>query len=434
MRVPALIGSAMVVAFLQSPNSANAEEEPVLSLSTDSSFHFEVLVSLSEALYGGSDLAPVLGAAKNITPGDFESFSQAFQKLAYKTKDQALDEEANYDPMNVRETWFSAATYFRRADFYLHNNWTNPLINTLWDEQTNAFDKGLSSLPVPGQRLQIPADNFTVEAIWYEPMSHQSKNQTSQRPTLILGNGYDGAQEDLYHTVVVPALSRGWNCLTYEGPGHPTVRRKQNLGFIPDWERVVTPLVDYLLKDRSNAVDKDKLALFGFSFGGYLAARAAAFEPRISAVVLDGGVWDCYEAFSPNLSPELKELFDSGNKEAFDEAGRGLLDDPLVPSQARWGLAQGMWAFNTQSPYDFMQATKKYAVKDFITQIKVPVFVVDAESEGFFSGQPQRVKDALGDLATLHTFTGAEGYHCQAGAFSSLNRVMFGWLNKVLPK
>ena len=53
---------------------------------------------------------------------------------------------------------------------------------------------------------------------------------------------------------------------------------------------MVTPVVDYLLTQQAYYVDADRLALFGYSFGGYLVARAAAFEPRLSALLLDGGI------------------------------------------------------------------------------------------------------------------------------------------------
>ena len=403
-------------------------DQPILSLSKDESFHFEILVPLGEAIYGGADIAPVLGAAENITAGNFSSFHEIFYKLANATKAQAEDAANAADPVNVRETWFSAATYFRRADFYLHGNWDNPLINSLWDEQINAFDNAISALPVPGKRLQIPADTFTVEAIWYAA----SADNSTKRPTLIMCNGYDGAQEDLYHTLVVPALARGWNALTFEGPGHPTVRRRQNLGFIPDWERVVTPVVDYLLTQQADNVDTDRLALFGYSFGGYLAARAAAFEPRLSAVLLDGGIWNTYQAYIQYLPAAALALLDSGDKVAFDKALFASVQAPGTSSQVRWGLDQGLWSFKTHSPYDFFQMTKAYAVKDFIHNIDIPVWIADGVYEGFFQGQSAQVKDALGENATLHVFTGPAGYHCQVGALQELARVLFAWLNKTL--
>jgi cephalosporin-C deacetylase-like acetyl esterase len=50
--------------------------------------------------------------------------------------------------------------------------------------------------------------------------------------------------------------------------------------------------------DISCALDpKSKsIAVLGLSFGGYLAAHAAAFKPRLSAVLLDGGIYDYQSA------------------------------------------------------------------------------------------------------------------------------------------
>lgn len=425
LSILAVMASSLSI-FARAQN-ATQPSEPVLLLSEDLTFHFEFLNALGIAIYSGADAGPVLRAAKEIEPGNFTSFSDAFYQLANDTKAQAEDPENAYDAVNVRDTWFAAATYFRRADFYLHGDWENPLINVLWDEQIAAFDKAIAALPVPGVRLQIPADNFTVDAIWYAVA-----NDGKQRPTLILGNGYDGAQEDLYHTLVVPALARGWNCLTYEGPGHPLVRRRQNLGFIPDWERVVTPLVDYLLGEQADTVDASRLALFGYSFGGYLAARAAAFEPRLSAVLLDGGVYDVYDAFAAQLTPELIALLQSGAQEQFDQQVLGLLSLDDTPTNIRWGLEQGLWSFHTHSPYEFLEQARSYNLRNVTEKIGMPVWIADAELEGFFPGQSKRVKDDLGEKATYHLFKGAAGYHCQVGALQELTRVMFAWLHGTL--
>jgi pimeloyl-ACP methyl ester carboxylesterase len=423
-----MFSNARTILFWQLLSSTCfAQEAPVLLLNNDTNFHFQILNTLGGAKYSGADISPVLDAAHSIEPGNFTSFSDAFYNLAYTTKAAAMDAENSYSSINVRDTWFAASTYFRSADFYLHGNWSDPLINELWNEQLFAFDKAIAALPIPGKRLQIPSDNFTVEAIWYS-----ASTEASRRPTLILGNGYDGSQEDLYHTIVVPALARGWNCVTYEGPGQPLVRRRQNLGFIYDWERVVTPVVDYVLESQASVVDPSRLVLFGFSFGGYLAARAAAFEPRLSAVMLDGGIFDTYESFSSQLPPAGLEILESGNKTAFDALASSLADAPNAPTALKWGIEQGLWSFKTKSAYDFMQTTKLYNLKDVIHKIPIPVWTADAEFEDFFVNQSMKVKEALGDQATYHRFEGAAGYHCQVGAFQELNRVMFSWLAKTL--
>jgi dienelactone hydrolase len=60
------------------------------------------------------------------------------------------------------------------------------------------------------------------------------------------------------------------------------VRRRQHIGFIPDWWTSASPVVDYL-ETRSD-VDIKKLALTGVSFGGILAPLAASRDKRYSAL------------------------------------------------------------------------------------------------------------------------------------------------------
>ncbi|KEF60608.1 uncharacterized protein A1O9_02169 [Exophiala aquamarina CBS 119918] len=382
------------------------------------------------AITGGADIGPILGVAKNIIAGDMTSFTQEFYALANYTKAQAENPDNAYDPINVRDTWFSAANYFRKADNYLHGNWSEPLVNSLWAEQTAAFDKGIAALPIPGERVRIPATkgNFTVDAIWYAA----SDNKNAKLPTLVIGNGFDAAQEDSYHNYVAPALARGWNCITYEGPGQPTVRRDQNLGFIPEWELVVTPVVDYLFREKLHVIDTDRLALVGNSLGSYLASRAAAFEHRFSALVLIDGMWDYFPSYANAIPAELLGMFEAGNFTEFDQTIFESRESGKLSTIAGWGLDQGLWAYYTHSPSDLFTKVKQYRIQDFVDKIKIPVFVGDGEYDSLYPGQPQQVKDALGEKATLHHFNGVAGYHCQTAAGQELARAMFAWLNKTL--
>lgn len=428
----ATVGSASVVPRAskdsKEPSSASTEpEDPVVLLSKDSSFHFELLYTLGNAAFGAGDINEVLAEAKGMKPGNFSNWLEKFQDLAERTKATAEDPDNAYDPVNVREAWFATANYYRQADFYNHENWSDPRINSFWDEQRSAFDKGLAALPIPGERIQIPTKDFTIEAIWYTPALDKVK-----RPTLVIGNGYDAAQEDSYHYLVAPALERGWNVMTYEGPGQPTVRRNDDIGFIPKWEKVVTPVIDELMRRKKCVVDKERLTLVGISMGGYLAARAAAFEPRIKALVLNGGVWNIHDAYASQLPPSLQELFEAGDKEKFDAAAGQIFSSPEVPTTVRWGLTHGLWAFKKKSAYEWLTSLKAYKLKDVVDKIKVPVLVVDSEFEGFFAGQPKLVKKALGDRATYKLFDGIGGYHCQVGASQAWNRYQFSWLNKTL--
>ena len=66
------------------------------------------------------------------------------------------------------------------------------------------------------------------------------------RPTIILNNGSDGPVTDMVKYGAAAAVERGWNALTFDGPGQNAALHRQKLYFRPDWEAVITPVVDWL--------------------------------------------------------------------------------------------------------------------------------------------------------------------------------------------
>ncbi|KAJ5383281.1 Peptidase M35 deuterolysin [Penicillium concentricum] len=94
------------------------------------------------------------------------------------------------------------------------------------------------------------------------------------------------------------ALARGYNFLAFDGPGRGAAIRRQHLHFRPDWENVLTPVVDYALTRTD--IDVNAIVIFGWSMGGYLVARGAMQDHRAQAIILDDGVYDFGSAFPPN--------------------------------------------------------------------------------------------------------------------------------------
>ena len=137
-----------------------------------------------------------------------------------------------------------------------------------------------------------------------------------QRTILVVHGGFDSILEELYFSAVALALERGYNCIAFEGPGQGGVIRKQKIPFRFDWEKVVTPVIDFLMSDNIKyGIDTNRIALMDISMGGYLAARAAAFEHRLSACVLYNGVYDGKEALESSFhSPLLKAIKDGNEK------------------------------------------------------------------------------------------------------------------------
>ncbi|KAI1610107.1 Alpha/Beta hydrolase protein [Exophiala viscosa] len=403
----------------------------MLQLSPDHSFHYEILRTLAHARYYGADVGEVLQAAQGIEPGDFESFSKAFDALATRVYNQAEKIDQSRYPVSARDAYFRASNYFRAADFYLHGKPEDPRIDELWTKQTDAFDKANALLSSPGQRVTLKSDGFDVVGIYYQT---QVGDPAAPKATLILGNGYDGAQEEMLHVCGFAALERGYNVIAYEGPGQPTVRRQQCKGFITEWEKVITPVVDFL--EGRPEVDSKRIGLMGYSMGGWLCLRAAAFEHRIAAAIAVDGVYSVGQAYSNMLPPPWAALREKGDTRGLDAAVRGFLGNPKAPTGLQWGIEQGLWSFNLTSPSKYLDESDLMTLEGISDRIQCPVWVGEAGEDEFFRGQPEKVKDALGDRATLVKLgmEDAAGHHCHVGAAVLMNQVVFDWFEDIVSK
>src|SRR4029079_5169885 len=112
--------------------------------------------------------------------------------------------------------------------------------------------------------------------------------------------------------------------------------------------------------------DRDRIGEFGYSLGGYLLARAAAFEHRLAALILDDGVHDLASGFADNLPPFVVKWVDEGHDEF---AGHILSVLPAVSSQLRWALGNGLWVFGVQSYADVLRTVKQYTLDGVADQI-----------------------------------------------------------------
>ena len=92
--------------------------------------------------------------------------------------------------------------------------------------------------------------------------------------------------------------------------------RQRAVPLRPDWEAVVTPVVDFAVGIPE--VDQKRMVLIGRSFGGYLAPRAAALEHRLAAVIADPGQFDEFDLAMARMPQEIREAIEQ--------------DDPKVDS------------------------------------------------------------------------------------------------------
>lgn len=391
----------------------------------DPTFSSQLLRAIGETYYKGADVGECLSTAYRIKEGDFESWYAEWLKTANRVHKYAEDCLAVGHRVSAREAYLRASNYYRVAEFLLMDQ-KDPRIQATWGNSKECFSKAAKLFSPPFEPIEIQYEGTTLPGYFYRV---DGVNATL-RPTLIVHGGFDSTVEELYTSAAAPALERGYNCLTFEGPGQGEVIRKQKIPFRYDWEKVVTPVIDYALS-RKEIVDPNRIALMGISMGGYLAARAVAFEHRIAACVLYNGVYDGYDAFAAGFPQSLRVAVENGNVEVVNTVIDILSD---MDANMRFNLKHGMWTTNTNSPFELILGSKKYSVKDIVQKIKCPTLVLEAEKDDSFPGQPRKVYDALTCPKKYILFTSEEGAeeHCQCGAPAISNQRIFDWLDETL--
>jgi dipeptidyl aminopeptidase/acylaminoacyl peptidase len=165
------------------------------------------------------------------------------------------------------------------------------------------------------ERIEAPLDGGVVVGNLRRPGAFGPARAPTPAPLVILIPGLDSTKEEFWHWESV-FLARGMATLSLDGPGQGETGFHMRIR--PDYEVAVSAVLDALEAraggrgagrgaDRGD-VDLGRVAAAGVSLGGYYAARAAAFEPRLRAVAGVSGPFDVGDAWA--AMPELtREAF-----------------------------------------------------------------------------------------------------------------------------
>ncbi|MFH1868153.1 MAG: alpha/beta fold hydrolase [Candidatus Omnitrophota bacterium] len=388
----------------------------------DKSFIFEFIRTMGYSYEGGADIGECIDTARRIKDGDDLSWYNEWLSTAERIFKFAQNMEKDADPVSAKEAYLRASNYYRTAGFYMHSKSDLPKALLSWKKSKDSFLKAVS-LAKNIEIINIPYQDTLLPGYFIK-----TKNPTEKKPPLlIVHTGFDGTAEELFFEVGSAAARRGYNCLVFEGPGQGQVIREQKISFRYDWEKVVTPVIDYAISRPD--VDKEKLALMGISMGGYLAPRAAAFEHRIKACIANGGIYDFSATFYKNMPPEIIELL----KQDPGEFNAQMQEAMKSSTQTRWYFNNGMYTFNARSPAEFASEITKYNLKDAVKKIKCDMLIIDSEDDMSLKGEAKKLYDELNCPKDYLLFTRSQTAqaHCQMGASAISNEVIFNWLDKV---
>ena len=395
----------------------------------DTSFWYETLRTLGHTAYGGADIGEVLTTAQAITAGDYDSWYDEWLATADRVAAEADKMLAEGHRISARDGLMRANNYYRTAEFYLHGNPDDPRIDHAYDRGRECFRAAAALFDPPIEPVQIPYEGTVLHGYFYRAAGDAG----TPRPTLIMHSGFDGTCEEIHWFGAAAGQERGYHVLTFDGPGHPAARRLDGLVFRPDWENVVTPVLDWVLA--RPGVDPTRVGLVGVSMGGLLAPRAAAFEHRLAACVALDGVYDLGITVTRNMPGTRAEaeavLRAASAPDADAMIEQVMASDPNI----RWAATHGQYVMGVDTPRAFFAAYLDYTLADGIAeQITCPTLVCDAAEDIFFEGQPRLLFEHLTCPKTLLDFTAAEGAgaHCHAGAQRLALGRIYDWLDDTL--
>ncbi|RQH00847.1 alpha/beta hydrolase family protein [Natrarchaeobius oligotrophus] len=387
----------------------------------DDEFAAQFERALAKVYYGCAEVGECLATADRIEDGDYDSWYDEWFATAESVAAVARGAREGGHAVSAREAFLRAAEYYRSAYFFRRRDLDDPDLLRAWRRQRECFREAIPLFEHRGEVVDVPFDGTTLPGYFFAPDASKRP-----RPTVIGFPGYDSPVGESYPMLAAAAVSRGYGCLLFEGPGQGGTLYEQRRFFRPDYETVVAPVVDYAV-DRSD-VDPSRLALVGRSFGGYLAARAATGKPRLAALVADPGIVDLGSLARNVVPEELISAVLEGDSEA-DAA----LEDRLSDPHAMEFFGSRMAAHGVDSLGEYVRELQSYALGDRLESIECPTLVAGNESDRL-AVQARDLAESIPAPTRYVEFADADGAggHCEGAGQAVFHQRTFDWLDGVL--
>lgn len=409
----------------QEGNMSEAARKPWYDLGIigDALMDERLLFYLGHTWYRMAEIGECLDTASRIAAGDSASWRAEWFRTADRVKAMGDASLQNGHGLSAGESYLRACSYYLAGLIYMESP-ADPEMPRTARASAETFEKALELLGMSGTPVNIPYENAVLPAYFFRAL-----NTTEPAPILIAHEGMDASVEEMLF-MAQEAVKRGYHCLLFHHPGQGLALREHNLTFRPDWENVITPVVDFAIAQPG--VDAERIVLIGYSFGGALVTRAVAFEKRVKICVANPAVynwWDFISSFLFGSYPELGDLLES-DPDAFNVAIQNFLSQ--APEFYTWWFNSAMWKFGGQSPADLLNKLKLYTNADIVDKVTCTMLVMDGEGETYAAGQAKQLYDALTCPKTYMLFTAEDTglLHDQPGATAVACQRFFDWLDE----
>lgn len=396
-----------------------------VTLSDDPGFDFALRCLLSGVAYDMAEPGEVLAMAERIVPADVDSWFDTLSAQADRCATAAAAAQHGGHPRSVATASLREANYRYAAFYYVLGTRHPERHHDAWVAHRTALTRALDHFPTPVQHLRVDSAEGAVPAWLFTPAGPAPH---AGRPLVVVHNLLTAPLSDTLMTGVVDAVERGWAAVAFEGPGQGATWFENGIGPTDDWAGVAEQVLDRVLAEPG--FDASRVVAMGIGDGGYLAAQAAAADPRTAALVCDPGVIRPVAAALGQLPDDLRALWEAEGAQDPASFDRAVTTRTADDAETAFVVAKLTEQWPTASLADVLRCLGSWNLGPHIADIRCPTFIADPDEATSFPGQSAELASLLADRAELVPFSSEEGagLDCEIGAPRLRNQRVFDWL------
>jgi len=202
------------------------------------------------------------------------------------------------------------------------------------------------------ERVEVPYEDVSLPALFMKAQS-----ASSPAPTIVLFDGLDNCKEMSVLFAGLEFAARGWNTMSIDGPGQGESLRLRDIRTRYDYEAAGIAAYDYV--SARDDVDPERVAVMGYSFGGYYAPRIVAFDDRYAACVAFGAMhWDM-----PEWVAEIRD---------------SVARNPKTSATSHFQIP---WVFGADDLDEAIEIASRFNLVGVADRIKCPFLVAHGEND-----------------------------------------------------
>jgi esterase/lipase len=368
-----------------------------------------------------AEIGECLHVSELINEKEPVSWITEWEKLGDRLHRDALESLKKKNYIDAKEEFLRASNYYRTAEYAC--NPLYPDFTKIWEKSVVSFKQAARLSNFYFEEVRIPFKDGFLPAYFGRPIG-----DIINRPTLFSIGGNDSTQEELFMGLGFGAIRRGFNFFTFEYPGHRGAVHTNNtyVKNINNYKVAFKAAFDWL--EKKDGVDK-RIALSGFSFGGFVSSYIATIEKRVAALIPDSPIIDIPELV---LNGFLGKLIKGKSGKYIDKIINFKLRKKKL-MKAFLDFSRWTWGFDSLKEEFSSKAFKEHTIVNDIKKITVPTLCLVSKDEGeLLVSQAKRMYEGISsekkDLRILTLEHDGTNDHCQLDNLSKAHQLIFSWL------